>query len=70
MLVVGGLLLILLEAFFGQTLRRLLAPIAAIILAATAWVVVNMYPWVSDAPRSFFGNTYQISVATDRKSAA
>ncbi|MGK2857527.1 MAG: NADH-quinone oxidoreductase subunit N [Thermoanaerobaculia bacterium] len=64
MLVVGGLLLILLEAFFGDKLRRLFAPIAAIILAATASVVVNMYPWVSDAPRVFFGGTYQISVAT------
>lgn len=64
MLVVGGLLLILLEAFFKETLRRFLAPLAAMILAATAWVVVNMYPWVADAPRVFFGGTYQISVAT------
>ena len=63
-LVVGGLVLILLEAFFRDTLRRLLAPLAAMILAATAWVVVGMYPWVSDAPRTFFGGTYQISVAT------
>ncbi len=64
MLVVGGLLLILLEAFFGNALKKLFAPIAAVILAATAWVVVNMYPWVSDSPRVFFGGTYQISVAT------
>ncbi|MCM2316107.1 MAG: NADH-quinone oxidoreductase subunit N [Thermoanaerobaculia bacterium] len=64
MLVVGGLLLILLEAFFREKLRQLFAPIAAIILAMTSWVVVNMYPWVSDAPRVFFGGTYQVSVAT------
>ena len=64
MLVAGGLLLILLEAFFRERLRPLFAPLAAVILAATAWVVVGLYPWVADAPRVFFGGTYQISVAT------
>jgi NADH-quinone oxidoreductase subunit N len=63
-LVGGGLLLILLEAFAGNALRRLFAPIAAAVTIATGYVVAGMYPMLAEAPIVFFGGTYQISVAT------
>jgi NADH-quinone oxidoreductase subunit N len=63
-LVGGGLLLMLLEAFAGNSLRKLFAPLAALITIAAGYTVAGMYPMLSEAPRVFFGGTYQISVAT------
>ncbi len=63
-LVGGGLLLILLEAFAGNTLRRFFAPLAAAITIATGYIVAGTYQALAEAPRVFFGGTYQVSLAT------
>jgi len=63
-LVCGGLLLMLLEAFAGNALRKLFAPLAAAITIAAGYTVAGMYPMLAEAPRVFFGGSYQISLAT------
>jgi NADH-quinone oxidoreductase subunit N len=63
-LVGGGILLMLLEAFAGNALRRFFAPLAAAVTIVTGYVVAGMYPMLAEAPQTFFGGTYQISVAT------
>ncbi len=63
-LVCSGIVLILLEAFAGTAMRRLMAPLAAIATVITGYVVLGSYSRLADAPQVFFGGTYQLSVAT------